>query len=166
MPVPIALLRSGSLRLALPALATLAVVALALWLTLGSGGSQPVIPDGPTVDGRLFWGSVGYLRDGSSYQARCEADALVRVERDTITAVLEHGDRPEIKVGEKLDHDTFVDPSDYSIDAIGPPPTVFDLWVYRDEDEIIRTGCSPESTVIIDGISKTVEEWRAEGKIE
>jgi len=105
------------------------------------------------------------LSDGSHYVAACESDAYVRVERDTIIKILEHGDRPEIKVGEKIDHDIYREPSEEVIKERGYPATMGDLFVYRDEEDIIRTGCPPESTLIIDGVSKTLEEWQAEGKI-
>ena len=89
----------------------------------------------------------------------------MRVERDTIIKILEHGDRPEIKVGDKIDHDIYREPSEEVIRERGYPATTGDLWVYRDEEGIIHTGCAPESTLIIDGLSKTQEEWQAEGKI-
>lgn len=142
------------------------VTGVGVWLLVDTGSSsERTLTDEPIVEGRLFWGSVGTLRDGSGYHSRCEADAHVRIERDTIIEVLEHGDRPKIEVGEKLDRDLYVEPGEEFIEERGHPPTVFDLYVYRDDDGVIRTGCSPESILIIDGVVKTYEEWVDEGRV-
>ncbi|MCH8815713.1 MAG: hypothetical protein IH957_11605 [Chloroflexi bacterium] len=152
-------------RLAVTGIVIAAIFGATLYLALDSGGGQQVVPDGPVVEGRIRSGSVGILGDGSHYLAVCESDAYVRVERDTIIKILEHGDRPEIKVGDKIDHDIYAERSEEFIKERGYPATTADLYVYRDEEGIIRALCPPESTVIIDGVSKTLEEWQAEGKI-
>lgn len=155
------------LRLGVPLSVSAAIIGATLWLSLDQGGSQQVVPEaGETqVEGRIQWGSSGHLRDGSTYDAVCEADAYVIVERDTITQILEHGDRPTIDVGAKIDHDVYVDLTEDEANR-GYPPTAIDVYVYRDEDGTIHTGCPPESTVIIDGVSKTYGEWKAEGRLD
>lgn len=159
--------RGTIVRFALPILASVAIVTVGLWISRESGDSEQVITDQPNVEGRLFWGSVGTLTDGSEYIARCEADAHVRVERDTIIDIIEHGDRPEIKIGEKIDRDLSHDPTltEEDIKERGEPPVFYAVWVYRDQEGVIRTGCSPESELIIDGVSKPYQQWEAEGKI-
>ncbi|MFQ5471800.1 MAG: hypothetical protein ACE5FA_02790 [Dehalococcoidia bacterium] len=153
-------------KLAALSAALVAIGGMAFYLVSSSGGSgQQVVPDGPVVEGRILSGDVGILRDGSHYTAVCEADAYVRVERDTIIEILDHGDRPEIKVGEKISYDIYRERSEEDIEERGYPPTSAALWVYRDDEGVIHPGCPPEGTVIIDGVSKTLEEWQAEGKI-
>lgn len=156
------------MKIVVSAAISVILVAAGLWLSRDTGGGEQVISDGPAVEGRLFWGSVGMLRDGSGYHARCEADAHVRVERDTIVEILEHGDRPEIKVGEKIDRDPSYDPSltDEDIQERGTPPVSHAIWVYRDEEGVVRGGCSPESIVVIDDVVKSHEEWVAKGRLE
>jgi hypothetical protein len=154
-------------RIVLPLAVFGAIIGFGLWISLGGGGSQPLLPDEPAVEGRLFWGSTGWLGDGSHYTSRCEADAHVVVERDTIIKILEHGNRPPITVGEKIDRDPSHDPTytEEDFKERGELPTNFALWVYRDDEGVIRTGCSPESIIIIEGVAKTVAEWEAEGQI-
>lgn len=154
-------------RIALGTGAAALIVGVGVWVSLEGGHSEQVLPeDGQTqVEGRIPWGSVGHMRDGSSVVSFCEADALVRVDRDTIIEVLEHGERPEIKVGEMLDRDLYEEPTEEYIKERGNPPTLFEIYVYRDGNGVIRRGCPPESIMLVDDVAKPYQEWVDEGKL-
>lgn len=113
------------------------------------GGSEPLIPEEPRpqVRGRLMSVSVGDALVngvGVGFTTYCEFDASVIVRDGVVTRVREQGDRPAVKVG----------------DRVANPPTQrwvgldadvrevdFDLGVYWGADGLLHIGCAPESVI-------------------
>lgn len=113
------------------------------------GGSEPLIPGEPRpqVPGRLMSVSVGDALVngvGVGFTTYCEFDASVIVRDGVVTRVREQGDRPAVKVG----------------DRVANPPTQgwvgldadvreveFDLGAYWGSDGLLYIGCAPESVI-------------------
>lgn len=132
-------------------IATLVMVLAAgvVLLLDGTGGSEPLIPGEPRpqMPGRLMSVSVGDAvvnGVGVGFTTYCEFDASVIVRDGVVTRVREQGDRPAVKVG----------------DRVADPPTQrwvgldadvrevdFDLGVYWGSDGLLYIGCAPESVI-------------------
>lgn len=167
-------------KLAALSAALAAIGGMIFYFVSSSGGSEPTYPDGPQVEGRLLQVSVGgFGTEFGTIHGFCEYDAQVIAEGDLVLKIIREGERSEVAAGDTLAEDIDaglydLDPDDYlpefdleaAIAERQPLPSARDVYVYVDEDGDLQTGCAPESWTVIDGVGKTVADWRAEGVLE
>ena len=167
-------------KLAALSAALVAVGGMTFYFVTSSGG-EGTLPGQPEtqVAGRIMHSYTGERQDGQSLVGYCEYDAWASVGGETVVSVVRSGDRSSIKPGDRFGASVDVDiydvdeselPPGFSLeDALAdrpPPPSTRDVGVYVDENRELQTGCAPESWTVIDGVGKSLAEWRAEGVID
>lgn len=120
------------------------VMGFGLYLARGGEGQQ-VIPDRPEpkVAGRLMSTYIGE-GDNGGIVGECEFDARVLLEAGRVVQILEHGDRPPVRVGDRVAN-PLVDPSEPGGSASTARLDL--LGVYWGSDGRLYAGCAPESVI-------------------
>mgnify|MGYP005838604667 CR=1 FL=1 len=128
----------------------LVVLAAGVVLLLdGTGGSEPLIPEEPRpqMPGRLMSVSIGDAvvnGVGVGLTTYCEVDARVVIRDGAVTRVREQGDRPAVKVGDRVANPPTQDWVGLDADV---REVDFDLGVYWGADGLLHIGCAPESVI-------------------
>lgn len=162
------------------AAALVAVGGITFYVVSSPGGGGSVVDHPETqVASRIMHSYIGEREDGRSLVGYCEYDAFAEAGGESVVEVIRAGDRSTIKADDRFSASVDVDiydidesdlPPGFSLEEAladrPPPPRAREVGVYVDKDGNLQTGCAPESWIILDGVGKSLAEWRAEGLIE
>jgi hypothetical protein len=114
----------------------------------------------PEVDGRLVLPIFGTTIDGSN-QIKCEFDALVGIEGQTVVNVNAQGTSADVRVGDKIAELMYEPPQPGAVSQLEMGPLgqrQGNVRVYWGKDGALHAGCAPESIKTENGVSAPLGE--------